>query len=312
MGYDFDNERYSEISKDKLNLEVKDIKDHHPLAGERMIIGFLRAKGITIQRWKVRESIHTIDPLNCVTRWLEKNPRWIYSVPGPNSLWHNDGLHKLIRWGIVIHGCIDGFSRMITSLICASNNYAETALSGFLDGVKTYGLPARVRGDKGGENIGILRFMREKQGYEGAYIQGKSVHNQRIERLHYDTTHCVLSHFKAIFYHLEENNELDLSSEIDLYALHFVFLPIIQRSLNEFKEAWNNHQLSTEKNQTPNQLWLLGMMDKNKENQRGVRTYLASEFGGNEYFGVDPSPSLGILPDDDHSIVHKRQAILSQ
>ena len=73
--------RASDISQDSLNEKVKQLKDSHPLAGERMIIGFLRAEKIHVQRWKVRESIHTVDPANCATRWLQKNPRWIYSVP---------------------------------------------------------------------------------------------------------------------------------------------------------------------------------------------------------------------------------------
>jgi len=30
-------------------------------------------------------------------------------VPWPNSLWHIDGHHSLIRWGFVVHGCVDGF-----------------------------------------------------------------------------------------------------------------------------------------------------------------------------------------------------------
>lgn len=302
LNYNFD-QAYSNLSNEELKTEVKVIKQNHPLAGERMVVGFLRAKGFHIQRWKVRESIHSVDPLNCVNRWLHKNQRWVYSVPGPNSLWHNDGLHKLIHWGIVIHACIDGFSRMITSMVCASNNYAETALTGFMKGVEAFGLPARVRGDHGGENVGILRYMRSKQGYQGAYIQGKSVHNQRIERLHYDTTHCVLSHFIDIFLYLEEHDILDRSNKIDLYALHYVYLPIIQNSLSEFQEGWNNHQLSTEKNQTPYQLWMLGMMDNEKANQRGVRMYLDSDFGTDDLFGVDPSPSLGIMPGDDISKV---------
>ena len=54
--------------------------------GERIIIGILRAKGISVQRWKVRESIHGVDPVNATIRWIQKHPRWIYSVPGPNSL----------------------------------------------------------------------------------------------------------------------------------------------------------------------------------------------------------------------------------
>ena len=52
--------------------------------------------------------------------------RRVYSVPGPNYLWHIDGNHKLIKYRIVIHGGgIDGSSRL-TYLKCTSNNWAET------------------------------------------------------------------------------------------------------------------------------------------------------------------------------------------
>ena len=83
----------------------------------------------------------------------------MYSVPGPNSLWHNDGLHKLIHWKFVIHACIDDLSRMVTSLVCASDNRAETALKTFLSGVKVFGLPARFQGDYGTENVAIAEYM---------------------------------------------------------------------------------------------------------------------------------------------------------
>lgn len=39
--------------------------------------------------------------------------RRVYSVPGPNAVWHIDGYDKLSRYGITIHGCVDGFSRQI-------------------------------------------------------------------------------------------------------------------------------------------------------------------------------------------------------
>ena len=35
-----------------------------------------------------------------------------YHVCMPNSLWHIDGHHKLIRWRIIVHGGIDGYSRL--------------------------------------------------------------------------------------------------------------------------------------------------------------------------------------------------------
>lgn len=45
--------------------------------------------------------------------------RRVYHVDGPNSLWHVDGHHKLIRWHMVIHGGIDGYSRTVVFLIGA-------------------------------------------------------------------------------------------------------------------------------------------------------------------------------------------------
>ena len=47
----------------------------------------------------------------------------VYStISGPNSLWHIDGHHKLIRWRIITHGGIDGFSRIPVYLHASGNN----------------------------------------------------------------------------------------------------------------------------------------------------------------------------------------------
>ena len=65
-------------------------------------------------------------------RWFNTITRRVYSVRGPYSIWHIDGLHCLIRWRFVIHGGIDGFSRLIVCLSCATNNSAATVLALFL------------------------------------------------------------------------------------------------------------------------------------------------------------------------------------
>ena len=65
-------------------------------------------------------------------------------MPGSNSVWHLDGYHKLIRWGIVIHGAVDGYLWFPVYFNAASNK-GTTVLSGYIGAVKQYGLPSRVR-----------------------------------------------------------------------------------------------------------------------------------------------------------------------
>lgn len=107
---------------------------------------------------------------------------------------------------------------------CETNNRAETVMSSFLASTRKYGIPSRVRSYYGGENIEVGRFMESVRGRNrGSHIQGSSVHNQRIERLHRDTTRCCLSSFYAVFDFMENEGLLDLSYDTDVFCLHYVF-----------------------------------------------------------------------------------------
>ena len=187
--------------------------------------------------------------------------RRVYNVKGPNHLWHIDWNHKFISWWFVIHGCIDRFSRAIIYLCCCTNNRAATVLDLFQTGVEEFGLPSRVLGDHGVENVDVAKFMISSRGMNrGSFISGRSVHNQRIKRLWAQVNRVLSSLYKGIFKFLEENALLDSLSEVHLFRLQYVYLQRINASLAEFRNQWNYHGLRTCNHQTPLTMWKTNMI----------------------------------------------------
>ncbi len=137
--------------------------------------------------------------------------------------------------------------------------------------VNKYGLPSGVRTDHGGESVDIARYMLshpERVEHRGT---GCSVRNQHIERLWRDVYYASSFKYHPLFTYMEDVGILDVTNEIHLFCLHYVYIPIIRQLLAHFVKGFNNHGLSTEGCKTPTQLWVQGIFNKAKSNHRVAR-----------------------------------------
>ena len=92
-------------------------------------------------------------------------------------------------------------------------------------------------------------------------------------------------------YEMEDSNLLSVDNDIDLFCLHFVFLPRINAQLDQFASAWNNHPIRTENGLSPLQLWTRGLPS-------AAPTYQAEIFDG-------------MTVGDDHGVEGNDQGISS-
>lgn len=266
-----------------------------------MVQDFLKSLGFRLQRRRVRASISRVDPHNSRIRWAIVVSRRAYSVQGLNGLWHIDGHHSLVNWGFVIHGGIDGFSRLIVYLHCSNKNRKETVTHLFRSATERYDWPSRLRSDHGGENVGVWQVMEEERGpNRESFLAGTSVHNQRIDRLWRD----VFCSFCHIFYHtfqaMEESGLLQRNNSLHKFVLHYIFTPRINKALPSFAAAWNHHSMITERHWSPFQMWTNGVLQIRNHSLVGISDI--AESGGDVddlqwygYYPFAPTPSGGGL-----------------
>ncbi|KAL0577858.1 hypothetical protein V5O48_004130 [Marasmius crinis-equi] len=254
----------SDISDANLDSAVQSIIEAFPSFGRRLIQGHLKFMGIHIPRSRVQASYARVVGLPTQTFGVRRISRRIYTVPGPNSLWHHDGQHGLIRYKIVIHAFVDGYSRLVTGIQANNNNRAETVLDLFVEAVEAHGCPSRARGDHGTENLMVAEFMERVKGSDrGSYLFGKSIHNIRIERLWRDVTIGFGAKWKWIFQQLETYHGLDVNNLAHLWLLHHLFLVPINQEAKAWAEAWNHHRMSLpdRSSASPVEMFTFGMME---------------------------------------------------
>ena len=145
-------------------------------------------------------------------------------------------------------------------------------------------------------------------------LVGSSVHNQRIERLWRDMHRCVTSLFYRLFYFLEHHGHLDPINNIHLYALHYVYLPRINRALQQFQQAWNYHGIRTEGGLTPNQLFTAGCLRLRNSGLAALDffDYVAEDYGTDED-GITNPDSEGVeIPPNEVQLTEEQFSELQQ
>ena len=137
----------------------------------------------------------------------------MYSVDGPNSLWHIDDNQKLIKWRFVVHGGIDGFSQTVY-LHFSTNNRSSTVLDTFTNAVREY--------------VFLAKYV-------------LTLDTERIERLWRDVNRCVGVLFADLFREMEHDGILNNVDELDLFCLHVTFL----RTITRYPRNITGHRISS-------------------------------------------------------------------
>ena len=149
------------------------------------------------------------------------------------------------------------------------------------------------------ENVLVAQYMIEKRGAERrSIITGCSVHKQRIERLWHDMHRSVTIPFYKLFYFMEHHALLDHHNEHHLWALHYIYVPRINKALAEFVSSWNNHSLRTAGHKSPQQLFTAGVLLLQNSQLAALDFFQTVD----EEYGIDPEGPLSYQGEVDSNV----------
>ena len=127
----------------------------------------------------------------------------------------------------------------------SNNNSADTVLDVFVEAIQEYGVPSRVRGDRGGENRDVSILMILLCGINHAsFMWSSSVFNTRIERLWVEVGKRFARAWRAFFMCLEHLHILNRKDKKQRWLLHYLFLDAINEDCDKFHQEWNAHPIT--------------------------------------------------------------------
>lgn len=235
---------------------------------------------LKVKQKTVMKLLKIIDPEGVEARSRYKLKRRIYSVPGPNYLYHADGYDKLKKFGFAIYGFIDGFSRKVLSLnVSMSNNCPEIIAYYYLQLIKKHEfLPTIIRTDNGTEvshmeslHIALRYHHADEHAGEKSFLKGKSTHNQRIESYWRQFRQHMGDFYLNLFKKMEYENFIKINNPLHIDCLRYCFGHLIEEDINITKKEWNEHRMRKQSSRNvlggiPNELY-----------------YLPENFGGKNY-----------------------------
>ena len=189
----------------------------------------------------VRQLLLRLDQEGVEKRKSRKLRRRIYRTLGPNYVWHIDEFDKLKPYGFSIHGCIDGYSRIIIWLeVSAYNKCPDLIAYYYVKASKNLnGILKIIKTDNGTEHsvIELIHLLLRDLSNEGNVLHSFSIvsspMNQRIKAYWSNFRKDRLGWWKHSLQDLVDLELFGPSDPVQVDCLRFCLIELLREEVTE-------------------------------------------------------------------------------